>query len=304
MGANKSPPTSGALKTTFSVMRFALRPQHRGAVLTIVVIAASIVGALYAWQRWGEPATRTSDYAVTADRIYATPQPAWIHADVKTEVLRLASQGPLNLRDPKLVEHIAHAFALHPWVARVVKVEKRYPAQVRVELQYRRPVIVVKVDAPGDQGLLFLDEQSVLLPSADFAPSQARDYLRLAAAGEAPAGAYGNPWGSQRVAGAARLAAALGNRWQALGLYWIVTSRPASGELLYELRTQDDRVRVIWGPAAASESPGEPSAEEKIVALERYVQDKGSLNRPEGSPLIDLRELARGPTNTASAQKL
>ena len=33
----------------------------------------------------------------------------------------------------KLVEHLAQAFALHPWVAKVVRVEKRYPAEVVVE---------------------------------------------------------------------------------------------------------------------------------------------------------------------------
>jgi hypothetical protein len=290
MGAKK-PSTAGV---AFRAMRFLLRPQNRGLVLSLMVIALALSGSLYAWRRWGAPSLEEKDYAVTPERIAVTPQPAWIHANVKSEVLRSSGGSPMHLHDRRLVEHLAQAFALHPWVAQVVRVEKKYPAQVNVQLEYRKPVLVVKVDAPGDQGLLFLDQEAVLLPSADFAPTQARNYLRILAAGEAPVGPYGSAWGSPRMAGAAKVAAAWNGRWQALGLYWLASARPASGELLYELRTQDDRVRVIWGPAPGGESPGDPSPEEKITALERYVQDKGPLTRPDAAPLVDLRDLARG----------
>jgi hypothetical protein len=291
MGASKPRP-AGGFRTALSVARIMLRPQYRGLVLTGAVVAAAIGGSLYSWQRWGERAMGGVEYVVTPERITITPQPTWIHTSVKAEVLRSAAAERLDLRDRKLVEHLAQAFALHPWVAKVIRVEKRYPAEVAVELQYRQPVLVVKINAPDDQGLLFLDEESVLLPSADFAPSQARDFLRISAAGETPASIYGTAWGSQRVAGAARVAAAWGKRWQPLGLYWLVASRPASGELLYELRTQDERVRVVWGVATGSESSSEPTAKEKIAALERYLHDKGPLSREGGTAVIDLRELA------------
>jgi hypothetical protein len=239
------------------------------------------------------------EYVVTPERITATPQPAWIHADVKAEVLRSIGASPLTLRDRRLVEQIAQAFTLHPWVARVVRVEKRFPAQVNVALQYRRPVLVVKLDSHGESDLLFLDEQSVLLPSHDIAPSQAKEHLRIMAGGETPAGVYGTPWGSERMAGAARLAAVWQNRWQPLGLYWIVAGRSRGGEPLYELRTQDDKVRVVWGPALGHESASEPSAAQKITALEHYVHDRGPLGRGDASPVIDLRELAASTAKTA-----
>ena len=57
-------------------------------------------------------------------------------------------------------------------------------------------------------------------------------------------------------------------------------------------------MRVIWGPAPGSESAREPSAEQKIAALEQYVHDKGPLERDGGPPLLDLRELASA-ANTA-----
>jgi len=290
MGSKAKAP--GSLSAGTGVVRFLLRPQNRGLVSTAFVIAAAIGAAIYAWQRWGHSVAESPEYFVTAQQIEVTPQPAWIHSNVKAEALRSASISRLDLRSRQLVEQVAHAFALHPWVAKVIRVEKHYPAQVKVELQYRRPVLVVKLDLPDQKNLLFLDEQSVLLPSGDFAPSQAKDYLRIMAGGETPASIYGMPWGSERLAGAARLAAAWGDRWQPLGLYWIVAQRAASAKLVYELRTQNDQVRVIWGSSVAGESSAEPSAEQKIAALEHYVQDKGRLDRSDGSAVIDLRELA------------
>jgi hypothetical protein len=293
MGTAKSPRTSG-FGTAWQILQFLARPHNRALVLTALIAAAAAMAAVYGWQRWGAATLAGNDYQITPEGIVVTPQPPWVHADVKTEVLRLAGSETWRLQDRQVVEHLAQAFALHPWVGSVERVEKKYPARVEVTLRYRRPVLVVKMEVANDQGLLFLDEEGVLLPSADFAPSQARDYLRIAASGEAPAGGYGSPWNSPRILGAARIAAVFGTRWQAAGLYWLVASRPASGELIYELRTQDDRARVIWGSAVGHESPGEAAAEEKIAALERYVHDKGTLAR-EGVPdVIDLRELARG----------
>jgi len=149
----------------------------------------------------------------------------------------------------------------------------------------------VKIDAPDEQGLLFLDEESVLLPSGDFAPSQARNYLRIGAAGETPTSVYGTPWGSERIAGAARIAAAWGDQWQTLGLYWITAVRSSAGELTYELRTQDDKARVVWGATIGRESAGEAPAGQKIAALAQYANDKGPLGKSGEDVVIDLREL-------------
>jgi hypothetical protein len=295
-GKSKQP---GSFTKAAGVVRFLLRRQNRGLVMTAIVIVASIGGAMYAWQRWGAPLTDASDYAVTPERIAVTPQPTWIGANVKAEVLRNASLTRLDVRNPRLVEQVTQAFALHAWVAKVVRVEKRYPPHIAVELAYRRPALVIKLDSQGEKDLLVVDEQSVLLPSVDFAPTAARGYLRIMAAGETPAGVYGTPWGSQRIAGAARLAAAWGTRWQPLGLYWIVTSRGGSGELAYELRTQDEKVRVIWGSLPGRESSGEPSAAQRISALERYVYDKGPLNKIDTPTVIDLCELAGSSDHTA-----
>lgn len=294
MGTNKSH-SRGGFAIAGAATRLLLAAENRGLVLTALVVAAAIGGTVVGWQRWGAPALAAPEYIVGPEQILVTPQPAWIQADVKAEVLRTAKASRLSLHDPQLVEHLAHAFALHPWIAEVLRVEKRFPATVEVSVRYRQPVLVVKLDVPGDEGLLFLDEGSVLLPSADFAPEAARDYLRIAAQGETPASIYGTRWGTARMEGAAQVAAAWGTRWQPLGLYWLVATRPASGALIYELRSQTDHARVIWGPAGQRDGD-QPSAEAKIAALERYVQDKGPLSALREATTIDLRELARHVT--------
>src|SRR5262245_32424330 len=220
MGTRKTK-SSRSLGAGFEAIGYLLRPNNRGLVFTAFVVVFAIGCSVYAWRRWGEPSMQSTDYEVTGEGISVTPQPAWIHGNVKDEVVRTAGISKLNLLDRELVEKIADAFALHPWVADVVRVEKRHPAQVTVELAYRRPVLVVKLDAADEKGLLFLDEDAVLLPSTDFAPSQARNYLRILAGGETPTSVYGTPWGSERIAGAARVAAAWDERWSELGLYWI-----------------------------------------------------------------------------------
>ncbi len=284
------PKAPAAINAGIGIASILLRRQYRGLITTLAVVLAAIIGFAIAWQKWGVPSLDSDEYLVTAEKIDVTPQPNWIHTDVKAECVRSLSGTKLSILDRELVEKIANAFTLHPWVSHV-RVEKRTQAQVHVELEYRRPALVVKIDAPGDEGLLFLDEEAVLLPSTDFAPTEARNYLRIAAAGEAPSSVYGTPWNSERIAGAAQLAASWGDRWQPLGLYWIVAAKTPGGQLLYELRSQDDKIRLIWGRPPGAEGANEPTAEQKIAALEQLVQTEASLDKIAADKPLDLRTL-------------
>jgi len=295
----KSPKAAPSLPRAVQIARILWRPQNRGPVLTAGVILAAIIGLLVAWNRWGAPTTRGPDYVVTADKITITPQPAWIHADVKAEVVRAANLSRLDLGDRELVQQVSQAFALHAWIAKVVRVEKRFPAQVAVTLEYRRPIAAVELAPGGRRELLFVDAEGVLLPSQDFASNQAADYLRIGGINSTPS-VYGSPWGDECVTGAARIAAAWGERFKKGGLYRILPSESSSGQISYELRTPGD-TRVLWGPAPGREASSEPSAEQKIAALLDYVADKASLDREGGERLLDLRKLAAFATPRTAA---
>jgi hypothetical protein len=95
------------------------------------------------------------------------------------------------------------------------------------------------------------------------------------------------------VAGAARIAAAWGDRFHRADLVRIVAAETIGGQREFELRTAG-QTRVVWGASPGRESASEPTAEQKISALLDYIADKGPLDRDGGERLIDLRKLSSG----------
>ena len=157
-------------------------------LLMLLVLAGLFVGGAIATWRWLGPRILGSpEYRVTAERIEITPPPEWIHSDIRAEVFRDPTlDGPLSIMDDDLAERIYRAFARHPWVAKVIRVNKQ---KLKVELVYRRPVCMVEV--PG--GLLPVDGEGILLPPGDFSPSEAAGYPRLTGVERGPTGGAGKP---------------------------------------------------------------------------------------------------------------
>ncbi len=271
MGSGKS--AGGRLGRWLAAAASITRGRFRRVIPFLALLGVVGWGTRAAWQRWGLPVTQGDRYRVTAEEMLVTPQPKWIHTDVKSDVIRDSQLGELQLLDPHLTEKISRAFALHSWVARVVKVRKEYPAKIAVELQYRRPVAMVEVASTTGPGLFFVDEQGVLLPSDDFALRQTQDYLRIQASHATPAGVYGTPWGDIRIERAAVLAKVLADHWQNLGLRRLrVADRPGS-DTIFELEAKDGQI-VRWGHAPGSEVPAERSADEKIRFLLAAPKEK------------------------------
>jgi hypothetical protein len=272
---------------------------HGRPLLVFLVLAAILAGGAIGGWRWLGPRILGSpDYRVTAERVEITPPPEWIHSDIRAEVFRDPTlDGPLLLTDDDLAERIYRAFARHPWVAKVMPVNKQ---KLQVELVYRRPVCMVEV--PG--GLLPVDAEGVLLPPGDFSPSEARGYLRLTGVERGPTVAPGSRWADAKVAGAAEIAAALGPAWQALRLQRIVPlpADPAaatgggysgrrSGEPFFALVTRGG-TRILWGYAPGASAIGELPAAEKLARLQRYLADHDTLEGRDGQPQeLDVRTL-------------
>ena len=151
---------------------------------------------------------------LTPDRVEITPIPDWIHTDIREEAFRDASlDEPLSILDENLVERIARAFSLHPWVEEVRRVRKRHPARLEIDLVYRRPVCMVVVP----DGMHTVDIEGVLLPADHFPPVEAMQYPRLRGVETTPT-SPGTRWRDVRVIEAAEIAAAFGDVWQELRL--------------------------------------------------------------------------------------
>jgi hypothetical protein len=253
------------------------------------VLGAGMAIALGIWltYRTVEPRINASPhYNLDPRSITVTPQPAWIHSDVKGEVLRDGSlDHALNLLDESLLERVAKAFALHPWVAQVTSVRKRAGPELEVQLVYRRPACMVEV--PG--GLYPVDAEGVLLPTADFSSEDASHYPRLTGIQTVTEGPVGTRWQDACVLGAAQIATVLADDWTKLGLAQIspLSNPPpgTTGATAFVLYTHQG-APIIWG-AAGSNRDFEPGTDERLVRLKKIAV---SLHARNGSsPPIDLR---------------
>jgi hypothetical protein len=243
----------------------------------IIVVTAGVSYGV--WRQVRTHVLASEQYQVDPAKIAITPPPPWIRSDIKDEVIREASfDGPLSLLDSKLTIRVAGAFAAHPWIAHVERVSKHFPSGLEVEVAYRRPVAMVEVS----DGALPVDVQGVVLPTADFRPGEADRYPRIGEVHTSPAGLVGSPWGDAAVAGAAQIAAALGDSWHALELFRITPAGRHPGgrggaEYAFALFTRRG-TRIDWGLAPQTTVAGEPAAADKIAQLKKYAAAHGSLD--------------------------
>ncbi|MFM7290213.1 MAG: hypothetical protein ACKO6B_03150 [Planctomycetia bacterium] len=253
--------------------------EHRAGLGALVVIVAAACAGWAAWSRVSDPARSHPDMLLPPDAVELRGVAPWVRSDLKTEALRNASlDGGLPLDDPELSRRLARAFEMHPWVRLVVGVALRHPAAATVEVECREPVAMVGVKG----GLLAIDADGVVLPSADFTPESAALYPRLAGIDSSPQGPEGTPWGDPLVEEGAAVAAAVGPEWKTLGF---TECRPVGkhGQSRWELVGPPPRV-ILFGSAPGREPEGEPSAAAKIARLQTLAGDSTEsldLTRPD-----------------------
>jgi hypothetical protein len=258
----------------------ALAPLVAGLLLLAGVVAAG---------RWARGRLEQQDsWSVAFADIDCVPPEGLTREEFLGEVQFLADHPDrLVLLDPTLPDHLAQAFAAHPWVEQVRHVGVLRDRGVRVEVEYRRAVLAVclPADHPLAGGSVFLpawsgmgrnalvpcravDREGLLLP----ARATRAGLPLLHADVAAPTGAPGTPWGDARVRAAAAAAAFLEPHREGLGL--ADADWEAEGETLILSRP---RLRIVWGRAPGREEPGEAPASVKLQRLRAYLDQKRSL---------------------------
>jgi hypothetical protein len=257
----------------------ASRQRHWQSALIGLLLVTFVSAWAAAWIVVRDRVAAQDDYYLGAAQVDLTPLPPWIRSNVKAEVLRDASlDRPLSILDDGLVRRIYEAFPLHPWIARVERVSKRYPARVIVEVAYRRPICMVEVHIDKlARGVHPVDVESVLLPTADFSSVDAARFPLLRGIDTQP-GPAGAPWGDQRVLDGCRLAAALAEVWMELQLASLAPLPRAEDAwnepFRYELLTRS-QTRIVWG-LPPSDSPADKAlVEAKIERLRQSLQSPG-----------------------------
>jgi hypothetical protein len=278
------------------------RPLEGNAWLTTAGVAFFLIVGLtsyHLWHQYGPSILAQPQYRLTPDRLHVTPQPSWIHSDVKQSAVTAGRLHQASLLDKELVLQVKQAFNVQPWVKRVLLVNKRYPAGVEIELEYRRPVAMVEVPAGtfpayNYEGLLPVDEEGYLLP-VEIGQEEAQQFPKIGGIDSSPAGPPGNPWGDPRVAEATLIVTLLEELWHPLKLAKVqVPPRPTPVDSAapedFVLVTQGGR-HYTWGSPPGRERPGEEKGRDKAAGLKAFLEQHGPLDAWEDQQATSVSEL-------------
>ena len=256
--------------------------------------AAIVVGIAALWpylaQSWPILGGRT-EYQLSFTEIEVIPDPERpVPEDFLKQVERESGlPETISVLDDRLTQNLAGAFGHHPWVSKVVRVQKSFPAKVIVELEYRRPVAVVQTAS----GRVVIDGDAVLLPSSDVPDRDDTKYPLIQAENLKPTVPVGRAWDNPSIIAAARLARLLHEKWTTLKLSTILVPREQDlkskwDDIPLELIGQGGS-KIFWGRAPGSDHPGELDPAQKVRRLENYLTEYGDYVRPNGPYEIDIR---------------
>lgn len=303
-----SPPAGGSRPVRDLLRRLIKAP----AALSILWPALLFLASYLAWHNWGAERVATQLYGIDRSLVRINEPPGYIREDIVETVYRDSAMGDLSLLDPQATAKIASAFSIHPWVREVVSVRKRPAGHVEVLAEYRHPVAMVihressrlggsstgtgsfgaaSSDGnrpPGRNGILYLpvDRDGIVLPTDDFARAETRDYIHIDVPGVTTAQKFvGESYGDRRVEAAARLAAALAEYRERIGIRSIAARADLRGDAATQLELiMFDGKRLFWGRSPGQEREGEATAAMKLQAL---------LDTPAAD--TDLRHAGLGP---------
>jgi hypothetical protein len=238
-------------------------------------------------------------YAIRFTDIDCAPPPGASREDFLGEVQYVSSMPDrLHVLDADLPARLSDAFARHPWVEQVERVEIVPPRNVRVRLVYRTPVLAVPVpesaachcdwiDLRGSTGQKqrsqrgrAVDGRGILLPPKAVSADLPVLYGKVAP----PAGPAGTPWGDPGVEAAARIAALL--RPHRDRFHFDDVEVTAGGAVL---SNGPHTTHIVWGQPPGKEPAGEAPAASKVQRLLTDEQLTRDLD-PRGVPYeYDLR---------------
>lgn len=270
-----------------------LRLPRGRALLALLVVAALGWGGFEVWQRVAPLVAQSPRFLITADRIELNDPPVWIVGDIRDDVIRDAGlDGRLSILDDRLFQRVRDAFLLNPWIESVDRVEKSFPAGVKVQATYRNPVAVVELPDVDGRRLVPIDAAATHLPEQDV-PENRRHWLPriVGIVGEPP---LGRSWEDPRVSGAVELAVGLAPYWDAFYLSEIVPSarqqfRSGAKFFEFELVTRGG-TRIVWGAAPGQQAPNEATFETKLLRLREGVEKVGPLNTVRGPKTVNVRD--------------
>jgi hypothetical protein len=249
----------------------------------LLVAALLLAGALELGRRARRDLAPGPRHTLAFASIDCTPPGPLSREDFLGEVQYLAGlPDQLNLLDDRLPDRLVRAFAGHPWVQVVQRLDVTAAPRVRVQLHYRTPVLGVQRGGV----LRAVDAHGVLLPAT--AATEGLPVFRARALG--PNGPEGTVWNDPAVLAAARTAAFLSGEQGRLKLAGV---QPSESGLVLSTPAGS---RVLWGHAPDAETADEAGAAQKLERLLRYCRRHGDLDHPDAPREHDVRSPAVRPS--------
>ncbi len=305
---------------SFSFRGTLLHPATLFLLATVLILAT----AIFSWERYKNRILPPDQYQLTADNLQISPQPSWTSPDLRTMIVgdqRASDYRPVSIMDTALVPTVANTLQSVGWIEKIDGIQKS-KSGLDVELTFRYPVGMVEINektvAPaafkGKKAVnLHIDRQGVVMAGPH--SERSGDHLLIS---------IGNPmymdqllpwsqWQDVRVQGAAKIGEALRDRWKRLGFYRLTTFRSRSNaddqRIPFQLWTEPGRkyrVHLIWGNPPGEEMANEASAQEKLLAIDQYVQANGTFDQMTDR-VVDVRSgsvVVLGDYNNASNESL
>ena len=275
-------------------------------VLSLSLTALVGVGGSKLLQSAASWVARRPEHRISFARIELVPPPEpWLRrgsSRILEEVRKEAKlDETLSLLDFDLKE-FEKDFRRHVWVKDVLRIDRSEYGRLIVELAYRKPVAVVRLEGTPPE-VFVLDEEAVVLPANDIAwKHDVPPYLvegmdgpliRISGlSSSSPRPKPGVPWKRKvegdalddpdpLVLGAARLARFLQDRKRSPGspevtpvFDWIYL--PQGPDEPFFLVDPDENL-VCWGKPLGDEKHGEPSAEARWAMLLEWLRTRGPL---------------------------
>jgi hypothetical protein len=272
-------------------------------LLGVILVGAMIFAGVKIRDSVRSRAASSAEYQLTPENIQISPwpMPVYVQPDPRLDAFdQLRRHGPVSIMDDNLAERITAAFEQNPWVAKVHKASKEYPGTVKVELEFRRPVLMVLIENQFDKTIFdsyAVDAEGVSLPTAGcFTANETALYPKLTGVDAPPTTGLGKRWADSRVVGAAEMAAALLSDWEKMRLKRIVprpvaanvpaasTQSPRFAEYYFEIaflgeNGKENEKRIFWGRSPGIGSADARTPEQKIKKLEAIFAEAGSLDK-------------------------
>jgi hypothetical protein len=253
---------------------FAMRRGLVQIVLTLLACALALGSVIALGQHLRRQLRDEPRYQFPLAEIECTSPPGMERRAFLGEVQYLNGlPEQVSLLDDSLAEQLALGFGRHAWVEKVDRVEIGPGRRIRIQLQFRLPVLAVTF---SEKSLVTraVDKQGILLPRE----VETKPLPVLMGIFPPPAASPGKPWGDPEVEAAARVAGLLQphqGKVQLNAMQW------TNGTL--RLGRDDFKIgpAVIWGHGPGNETPEEPPAEQKMRRLLEHCTKNGGLKAPE-----------------------